>query len=245
MAGLLTFLMLTSAGYSHLWAKTSDTAREALSKLLLGKQVKALVELPATKNGIDIYFKPPKGTRTDERGLDLAAMSKWLKARGVGIDANEPDIITDVRVGNDRVEIHIGGGGEGRRGGKHAQKVSPGYKRAGGSRVNFRYQGDISDADIEPKAFLSFMERILDVSQIRLAMTAQELPEDMQAAISAKTVKEGMTYQMVLMSFGEPDQKKINDTKDESFSETWSSMKEGHRWVLDLVNGKVAKVRVF
>jgi hypothetical protein len=241
----LLFLLLATFPGPLGAAVVSESVAQTLSQLLLGKEVKARVELPATKDGVNVFLVPAKGKRTDERGLDLAEMSKWLKARGVGVEANESATITDVRIEKNRVEVHLGGGGQGRRGGKHAADVSPDYKRAGGSRVNFRYPAEIKDADLQPEIFLKFMERVLDVSEIRMTMSKKELPAELKTAIDAKTVKEGMTYQMVLMSFGDPEQKKFDDSKDGAFSETWYYMKEGHRWVVTFVNGKVATVQVF
>ena len=54
-----------------------------------------------------------------------------------------------------------------------------------------------------------------------------------------------MSYQMVLLSFGEPDQKKVDDSTDDSLRETWFYLKDGHRWVVKFLNGKVGKVQVF
>lgn len=89
------------------------------------------------------------------------------------------------------------------------------------------------------------MERILNVSKIRFELTKKELPAEMKNAIDSGTVKEGMTYHVVLMSFGDPEQKKINEPVDGKFSETWLYLKEGRRWVLEFHNGKVAKVNVY
>src|ERR1700687_3001734 len=215
-----------------LLAEVSKQSKEALDKLLLGKDVKPLVELTATKEGVDIYLIPPHGKRVDERGLDLGAMSKELKSKGVGVEAQQWETITDVKVDGDRVEIHLGGGGEGRRGANHANKVGAGYLRAGGSRVNFRYLTNVTDRDLAPEAFLNFMSRVLDVSKLQSEQSAKGFPTEIRTAIAAKTVVEGMTYQMVQMSFGDPEQKKINDTTDSTFSETWFYLKDGHRWVL-------------
>lgn len=225
-------------------AEVSKDAQAKLAQLLLGKDVKPLLDLPATKEGINVYVVPAHGGRLDERGIDMRELTKYLKSKGVGVQAGEDDIITDVRFDKDRVEIHIGGGGEGRRGSKHANKVSPGLLRAGGSRVNFRYERAITDADLQPGKFLPFMARVLDVSAIQQEEAEKEMPADFKAAIDAKTVKEGMTYQMVLMSFGNPDEKKINDSST-SLSESWYYLKEGHRWVVDFTDGKVSKVRVY
>lgn len=236
-------LFLISPGLIR--ADVSKQAKDALDKLLLGKEVMPLVELPATKEGVDIYFLPPHDKRVDERGLDLGAMSKYLKSKGVGVEAQQWETITDVKVDSDRVEIHLGGGGEGRRGSNHANKVNAGYERAGGSRVNFRYAGNVTDSDLQAEVFLKFMSRILDVSKLSLEVSAKDFSPEIRNAIAAKTVTEGMTYQMVQLSFGDPEQKKINDTTDGTFSETWFYLKDGHRWVLTFVNGTVAKVQAY
>jgi hypothetical protein len=242
-AALMLVLVLMSPGL--ILADVSKQTKDSLDKLLLGKEVKPLVELPATKEGLDVYIVAPHGKRVDDRGLDLGAMSKELKSKGVGVEAQQWETITDVKVDGDHVEIHLGGGGEGRRGANHAEKVGAGYLRAGGSRVNFRYSKNVSENDLQPDAFLNFMSRVLDVSKVQLEQSAKAYPTEIKTAIAAKTVVEGMTYQMVQMSFGDPEQKKINDTTDSTFSETWFYLKNGHRWVLTFVNGSVGKVQVY
>jgi len=237
-------LALVALFPAHLRAGASGPAKRALTQLLLGKEVKSLLQLPATKEGVDIHYSK-EGKRLDERGLDLKNLTKWLKERGVGVDANQTVTITDVKIEGDKVEVHLAGGGEGRRGSKHAQEKAPVYMRAGGSRVNFLYGRSIQDADLEPKAFLDFMGRILDVSQIGQEASLRAAPEGYRGVIEAKDVQEGMTYQMVLLSLGDPEQKKINDSTDGNLTETWFYMKDGHRWVVDFSNGKVSKVQKF
>lgn len=244
LAAILVVLMICASPCA-VRANTSDNAKQALAKLLLGKQVKALIELPATKEGLDVYITPVQRKHFDARGIDMGALTKYLKSKGVGVDANEWATTTDVRVDKDRVEIHLGGGGEGRRGSGHANKVSPSYKRAGGSRINFRFERELTDSDLAPQNFLKVMARVLDVSEIQNQLVAKNFSPEFQQAIAANTVKEGMTYQMVMLSFGDPEQKKINDTSDGSLSETWYYLKEGHRWVVTFTNGKVTKVQAF
>lgn len=241
--GLAFVVFLVSPG--GLRADVSKQTKDSVDNLLLGKEVKPLVELPATKEGLDVYFVAPHGKRVDERGLDLGEMSKELKSKGVGVQEDQWETITDVKIDSDRVEIHLGGGGEGRRGANHASKVNAGYLRAGGSRVNFRYMTNVTDRDLQPEAILKFMSRVLDVSKLEADVTAKDFAPEIRSAIAAKTVTEGMTYQMVQMSFGDPEQKKINDTTDGTFSETWFYLKDGHRWVLTFANGAVSKVQVY
>jgi len=242
---LVTLLFLLAPSLGAAVAETSKAAKSALGTLLLGKDVRALLDMPAYKDGIDIYYVAAGNKRLDERGIDLKEMSKWLREKGVGVERDEWTTITDVKVDSDRIEIHLGGGGEGRGASKKAEKHGAAYKRAGGSRINFRYGGDLTDADLRDTAFLPFLGRVLDTSRIREKLTLQELPPEMKAAIQAKSVKEGMTYQMVLLSAGDPDQKKVEDSDDDTLKETWYYLKDGHRWVVRFENGKVIKFTIF
>jgi hypothetical protein len=237
--------LLAAAAINGFAGSTSSNAQESLNKLLLGKDVRALTEMPAYKDGVDIYYTPPSGKRVDERGLDLGEMTKWLKEKGVGVDRDEWATITNVKFDADMIEIHLGGGGEGRRGSNHANKVGASYKRAGGSRINFKYQRDLRDRDLDPDLFLVFMSRVLDTSKIKDSLAEKAMPVEFRDAITAKSVREGMTYQMVLMSMGDPDQKKVDETTDASLRETWFYLKDGHRWVVKFENGKVFSYQVF
>jgi len=238
-------VLLVAIFPSGLWAGTSDAAKRSLTQLLTGKDVKALTQLPATKEGVDIYYTPPAGKDWDQRGLNLDHLTKWLKERGVGAESNEVVTITNVKIGGDMVEVHLGGGGMGRRGSKNAQEKAPGFKRAGGSRINFRYKRSLTDADLQGSAFLDFMARILDVSELREEAARRDLPPEVRRAVETKSVAEGMTYQMVLLSWGDPEQKKINESGEGKLSETWFYMKDGHRWVVDFLNGKVSNIQKF
>jgi hypothetical protein len=226
-------------------ASTSKGAQDQLNTLLLGKDVKALVDLPAYKDGVDVYYIPLSNKRLDDRGIDLEQMTKWLKAKGVGVERDEWVTITNVKIDSDKVEIHFEGGGEGRRGSNHANKVGAAYKRAGGSRLNLKYQKDLNDIDIAPQNIMRFMSRLLDVSRIEQKIAQKEMPQELRTAIDAHTVVENMTYEMVLMSFGDPDQKKVDDIDATSLRETWFYLKSGHRWVVRFENGKVVKTQVF
>jgi hypothetical protein len=235
-------LALGLLGAAH--ASTSKNAQEQLNTLLLGKDVRALVDLPAYKDGVDVYYIPPSNKRTDARGVDPAEMSKLLKEKGVGVGRDEWATITNVKIDGDKVEIHLEGEDEGRRGG-HATKSGASYKRAGGSRLNLKYQKDLNDADIAPQNILRFMSRMLDVSRIEMMLQEKDMPPELRAALEAHTVVENMTYEMVLMSFGDPDQKRVEDSSDTTLKETWFYLKNGHRWVVRFENGKVVKTQVF
>jgi len=69
----LLLLLAASLGAA---AETGKQAKDALNALLLGKDVQALLDMPAFKDGIDIYYVPRENKRLDERGIDLKEMSK-------------------------------------------------------------------------------------------------------------------------------------------------------------------------
>lgn len=240
--GLLGVLLL---GPAVLKASVSKKAEANFERVFLGKDAKSLLDMPAYKDGIDLYVNPKSEKRLDDRGIDLKELSKFLKEKGVGVEREEWVTITDVKVDSDRIEVQLGGGGEGRGASKNADKKGAGFKRAGGSRINFRYGRDLTDADIKTAAFLPFLGRVLDTDRIQAKLALQTLSPEMKAAIAAKTVTTGMTYQMVLLSAGDPDQKKVEDGNDDSLKETWYYLKDGHRWVVRFENGKVAKFTIF
>jgi hypothetical protein len=224
---------LVAALLSAAQASTSKGAQAQLNTLLLGKDVKALVDLPASKDGLDVYFIPSSNKHVDSRGVDMEEMTKWLKAKGAGVARDEWATITNVKIDSDKIEIHLEGG-EGRR-----------TKRAAGSRLNLKFQKDLKDSDIAPQNILRFMSRLLDVSRIELMLEEKDMPAELRKAIESHTVVENMTYEMVLMSFGDPDQKKVDDVDANNLKETWFYLKGGHRWVIHFENGKVAKTQVF
>jgi hypothetical protein len=244
IAGLAAVAALLSAPAGVL-ASVSRRVEAEFDRVLLGKDVKALIDMPAYKDGVDLYVNIPPEKRFDLRGIDMKELSKFLKEKGVGVERDEWVTITDIKVGSDRIEVLLGGGGEGSGASKNAEKKGAGYKRAGGSRINFRYGRELTDADVQIDAFLPIMGRILDTGKIRGAVIPNDIPLQFQDAIRAHDAIPGMTYQMVLMSLGEPDQKKVEDGTDDSLRETWYYLKDAHRWVVRFLNGKVAKVQVF
>jgi hypothetical protein len=242
---IILLMLLVSGSAKLLVASTTGQAKSALTRALLGKEIKAFLDMPAYKDGLDLYVNPKSEKRFDDRGLDVKDLAKYLKEKGVGVEQGKWVTITSVKVDSDRVEVHLGGGGEGRSASRKAEKKGGELERAGGSRINFRFGRDLTDADIQLDAFLPLLGRVADTSKIKEKLELQDVPPEFQVAVRAKNIVVGMTYQMVQLSAGEPDQKKVEDTTDDSLAETWYYLKDGHRWVVRFENGKVAKVQVF
>jgi len=239
------FLTLVPLHIAQVHAATSDKAKVAFTKLLLGKDVKSLLDLPAYKEGLDLELNPKSDKHFDERGIDLKDLSKYLKEKGVGVERDEWVTVTEVKVDSDRIEVQLGGGGEGKGASKKADKNGAGFKRAGGSRINFRYDRDLTDADLQIEAILPILNRVLDTGKIGASLALNDVDPEFQDAVRAKDIVKGMPYKLVMMSAGEPDQKKVEDSTDDSLHEVWYYMRDGRRWVVRFLNGKVEKVQVF
>jgi hypothetical protein len=238
-------LALASVNVVQLHAATSEKAKVAFSKTLLGKDVKSLLDLPAYKEGLDLYINPKSDKRHDDLGIDMKDLAKFLKEKGVGVERDEWVTVTEVKVDSDRIEVQLGGGGEGSGASKNAEKKGAGFKRAGGSRINFRFGREVTDADLQLPAILPLLNRVLDTGKIGASLALNDVDPEFQDAVRAKDIVKGMPYKLVLLSAGEPDQKKVEDTTDDSLHETWYYMRDGRRWVVRFLNGKVEKVQVF
>jgi hypothetical protein len=238
-------LALASARIATLHAATNEKAKVAFTKLLLGKDVKSLLDLPAYKDGLDLYINPKSDKRLDERGIDLKDLAKYLKEKGVGVERDEWVTVTDVKVDSDRIEVQLGGGGEGKGASKDAEENGAGYKRAGGSRINLRFGRNLTDDDLKLETILPLLNRVLDTGKIGASLVLKDVDPEFQDAVRAKDIVKGMPYKLVLMSAGEPDQKKVEDSTDDSLHEVWYYMRDGRRWVVRFLNGKVEKVQVF
>ncbi len=123
--------------------------------------------------------------------------------------------------------------------------MGAGYKRAGGSRINFRYGRSVTDDDLRLEAIVPLLNRVLDTSRIGASLVLKDVDPQFQEAVRAKDIVTGMPYKLVLLSAGEPDQKKIEDSTDDSLHEVWYYLRDGRRWVVRFLNGKVEKVQVF
>ncbi|MBM4188802.1 MAG: hypothetical protein FJ206_15975 [Gemmatimonadetes bacterium] len=135
-----------------------------LKQVFEGKRVTALLDLPATSEGVDIF---PGSSRP----LDFQKYSARLKNSGVAIKEGERSIITKIRVKDDVIEVQLGGGGYGTFGDVFnsalstngadsgaAQQLKVSNERtqrlASGSRFNLRYPNGITPDDLEPEAIV-------------------------------------------------------------------------------------------
>ena len=77
-----------------------------LAQSLEGKQVKVKIDMPATKDGVDVYAN----TAEPIKWSDYASR---LKEHGRGLRAGDNTVITALKVKDRHIEIQLGGGGYG------------------------------------------------------------------------------------------------------------------------------------
>jgi hypothetical protein len=160
-----------------------------LRRAFEGKRVTVLLDMPATSEGVDLF--PGTG-----RPLDFQKYSARIKKYGTAIKEGEKSIITKIKVKNDLVEVHLGGGGYGTFGDVFnsalttngadsgaAQQMKVQNERtqraAAGSRFNIRFPNGITPEDLEPDAILKSLTEYATVGA----------PIGKSAAVKAETAE--------------------------------------------------------
>lgn len=84
-----------------------STKNEVLLKQYFeGKRVTLKIDMPATKNGVNV--NPER-----DRPLDFSDYASRLKRFGTAIRAGESAMVTNVKVKGKHIEFHLDGGGYG------------------------------------------------------------------------------------------------------------------------------------
>jgi len=163
---LSAFGTLTLFALMPVTAEAQDEAR--LRRALEGKRVTVQIDMPATDDGVDLF----PGT---SRPLDYGKYAGRLKSAGTAYKQGENAIITKVRVKDDNIEIHLGGGGYGTFGDQlgglfknvgadsgAAQQAKIANERtqrlASGSRFNLRFQNGVTPDDVTPEAVVRSLQ---------------------------------------------------------------------------------------
>jgi hypothetical protein len=98
-------LILAAVTASHAAAQPKEAAA-ALEKALLGREVRARVDMPAASAGIDLYLQK-------EPEYDAAVLAERISSYGVAIRQGQTTLITKVKVNKKNIELQLGGGGWG------------------------------------------------------------------------------------------------------------------------------------
>lgn len=247
---LTWLLVLPSLAVAATSEKGVENAKRDLVLAVEGQEVIPFKKLPATKEGVQVYFnKEEKGKHLDKQtGLDLDDYDKRLEGKGVGLEPGEVATITRMVISDKHIELHLDGGGQGRRGSKHVGKENPTYKRQGGSRINLRYGRKITEADLQLENFLQFAGRLLDMKAIQFELVKKQLTPEIQQALASGKVVIGMTSDVASKILPKPLKIELPDMKanpDTQYIEVRHYEVDGMPLVVWFENGVVTKVRDF
>lgn len=98
-AGILAFLALP-------WSAAMGQSEAHLREHFEGRRVTVKIEMPATKDGLNIYPGSTPALRYDR-------LASELKRHGAALRPGDSTLVTKVKVKRDLIEFHLGGGGFG------------------------------------------------------------------------------------------------------------------------------------
>lgn len=117
-------------------AAPERSSREALLKdVFEGRRVVVRIDMPATKDGVNVYPE-------ERRDLDIGRYRNDLRRHGVALRAGESAIVTLVKVKDDLIEFQLNGGGYGTFFDQLSDEKEwrrEVQRRYGGSRFNIRF----------------------------------------------------------------------------------------------------------
>jgi hypothetical protein len=237
----LVFCGSTAAFGQELSNQAQQQAQKELQAIFLSKQLVAKVTFPAFKDGIDIK---PDGT------WDIKWVTRQIKDHGVGIEIGDKASVTDVKLKDKSLEIHLNGGGAGTFGDilltskeKKERRESSGGKAPGGSRINLKFERPITQDDLKDiEHLIAYFEPVVDTSTLQQAAKRQSIPDEFKDAAAKKMVVEGMDKATVFAIMGEPKNKAV-DLNSDPPTEKWQfELPNLKTRIVTFKGGKVVKV---
>ncbi len=98
--GNLVWLFLLAA--APLYGQSEARLKQSFE----GRMVRVKIDMPATKDGVDVYLE-------SSRKIDYSEYAKRLKRHGTAVKAGETILVTKVKVKDKLIEFQLGGGGYG------------------------------------------------------------------------------------------------------------------------------------
>lgn len=210
-----------------------------IRKLLLNRQVTAKVDFPANDNGIDLTIN---GDWDMKRAVDA------IEDDGIGIARAAAVAITDVRLKGQCIEIHLNGGGG-------TQKLAVGYiadgeskpsKAKRGSRLNLRFNRQMTTADVQDlDRLLTYLEPLVDPSSLRQDARQEPMPSESAAGVKRGPIVPGMEKELVMAALGYPRYKHVDASSGTPIEKWHYDLPEKKTRVITFQGPKVLMVEEF
>lgn len=218
-----------------------EDAQKDLQAIFLNKQLVAKVTFPAYKDGLDVKID---GT------WDLKWVTRQIKDHGVGIEIGDKASVTDLKLKEESIEVHLNGGGAGTFAdamltskAKKTLREGAGGKAPGGSRINLRFGRPITQDDLKNlEQLISYLEPVVDTTSLQQVAKRQLIPEEFKEAAAKKLVVIGMDKATVFAIMGEPKAKSV-DLNSEPPVEKWQfELPNLKTRIVTFKEGKVVKI---
>jgi hypothetical protein len=163
----------------------------ALQRFFQGKRVIVKIDMPATKDGIDIYVNEPQKLRFDE-------YSQRIRNHGVSVKSSDSIMVTQVRMKDRIIEFHLGGGGYGTFADEGAYVSAPTTPKSARER---RLEEDLkkeSDARMK-RRIQDELDEVRDARRredARAQAAARELQQLKREEIRAKALQSGSRFNL-------------------------------------------------
>lgn len=198
-------LLNVPASAQELEGRAEDEAQEYLEELLMGQRLVANVPFPAQRDGIDLQV---------DGCWDQGDVTCRIKDHGVGLEIDEPALVTDVKLRSKHIEIHVNGGGYGTFGDSLLSGMSPTgqktNKRSAGSRINLRFDRDITAQDIDAAKLPQWLAPLVNTTASQRQAAMASIPEEFRDEASRGEVVVGMSKETVFAILREPVQKHVD-----------------------------------
>ena len=127
--------VLTAVALIAILSTSAAAQSEAdLKRQFEGRKVTVLIDMPATKDGVNIYSER-------EQSMDFSEYARLIKQFGVAVEEGDRIMITKIRVKEKHIEFQLGGGGYGTIGDETQPSVPD--SSVGKSNREKRLEGDI------------------------------------------------------------------------------------------------------
>lgn len=246
----LTFLLviLTSIGSSAplmarqgMTKQAREEAQKGLQAIFLNKQLVAKVTFPAYKDGLDVKI---------DGNWDLKWVTRQIKDHGVGIEIGDKASITDLKLKDDTIEVHLNGGGAGTfmdammtSQAKKTLREGAGGKAPGGSRINLRFGRAITQDDLKDlERLIGYLEPVVETTSLQQVAKRQSIPDEFKEAAAKKLIVVGMDKATVFAIMGEPKSKNVDVNADPPTEKWIFEMANLKTRIVTFKEGKVVKI---
>ena len=151
----------------------------ALKKAFEGRRVILKIDMPATKDGVDVW--PAR-----ELPVDFSQVAKRIKSNGVAIRAGEEQMVTKVHLVRNHIEFQLGGGGYGTFADQLSSPYQPPPIPQGETAEEARIKAEIATTN-DPRVRRSLERRLGELQRQRQADNAAAARQVAEMNMAAET----------------------------------------------------------